>query len=77
MTIEPEKDGNHWNSAPPEDRMEWICSMCPVVRNINKWKGLNHRGVYDEVNRVYSDSANLGKVIFEVVAQAMKMNKVD
>jgi len=77
MEITPEKDGNHWNGVPKEDRMEWICSMCPVVRNLNKWKSLNHRAVYEEVNRVYSDPANLDKIIFEVVSQAMKANKIE
>lgn len=76
MEIDPNKNGNHWNEVSPEDRMEWVCSMCPVIRKLNGWDSLDHKGVYNGVNRIYSDPANLEKIIFEVVAESMKSNKM-
>jgi hypothetical protein len=76
MALDITKDGNEWNSHPPEDNMEWICSVIPLIIKFSKCKGINTRGVYDELNDFYKEETNLGELIQEVLAKAISNNEI-
>ena len=76
MALDITKDGNEWNSHPPEDNMEWVCSVIPLVIKVSGVKGINVRGVYDEVNEFYKHEENLGTLIQESLAKAITNNKI-
>ena len=76
MFLDIDKDGHQWVKNPPEDNMEWISSIIRVVATLNKWEGVNIRGVYDEIHLFYSDPLNLETPFKEVVSKASTNNRI-
>lgn len=77
MFLDIDKDGQQWIDNPPEDNMEWISSIVRVAAiTLNKWEGVNIRGVYDEVNSFYSDPLNLKTPLKDIVAKATTNNRI-
>jgi hypothetical protein len=74
--LDLDKDGQQWINNPPEDNMEWIASVIPIVRSTTNKKGINVRGVYDQVYSFYSDQSNLSVSLKEVLSKAITDNEI-